>query len=374
MTFKFIHTADWQLGKPFGGFENDLAGELKAARRDVIRAVAEIARKQSAQHVIVAGDVWDSEFPSPGAIRQPLDLMGETSDICWWLMPGNHDLHRQGGLWSRVSKLAPDNVRLLLTPEPVKAVPGVYLLPSPWTSKFPAEDLTAWMDSAHTPSGTIRIGIGHGGYKSFGGDAAEIIKIDEDRVSKAKLDYLALGDWHGKLQINDQAWYAGTPEPDRFVNNDRGFVLCVEIESSGATPIVTPIKSARFEWPLLECDLRSSEEVRALQSTILGDRSGAATLLQLTLTGSLSLTDRAALDSELETLRARVRFLDVRSNQLQTRVNPDDLDTLDAQGSVRKAAEQLQEMMEEGGPKGDAAKHALSLLFTYAHEASKENL
>jgi len=43
MTFTFIHTADWQLGKPFANFPSDLAGELAAARFSAIGRIAAIA-------------------------------------------------------------------------------------------------------------------------------------------------------------------------------------------------------------------------------------------------------------------------------------------------------------------------------------------
>jgi len=373
LAFKFIHSADWQLGKPFGGFESDLAGELKAARRNIIPALAKVARDQCARHIVVAGDVWDSELPSPGEIQKPLDLMADASDLTWWLMPGNHDLHRKGGLWSRVQKLAPANVRLLLEPRPFEVESDVFFLPAPWTSKFPANDLTVWMDSAETPAGAIRIGIGHGGYKSFGSDAAEKTKIDEERPGKARLDYFALGDWHGKLQVNDRAWYSGTPEPDRFVNNDRGYVLVVETKSTGALPIVTPVKVSTFDWPVLERDIRTLEDIETLRNAILDGRQGSATLLQLHLSGAVSLDARSRLDRELSALEAQVQFLDVRASGLQSLISPDDLDTLDTQGSVRQAAEQLQAIMEGGSAQSEDAKLALSILFTYALDAAESD-
>jgi hypothetical protein len=247
----------------------------------------------------------------------------------------------------------------------------VFFLPAPWTSKFPANDLTAWMDGAVTPAGSIRVGVGHGGYKSFGSDAAEKTKIDEERPAKARLDYFALGDWHGKLQVNDRAWYSGTPEPDRFVNNDRGYVLVVEIEGPGSLPIVSPIKVSTFDWPVLERDVRTPEDIETLRNAILEGRQGSATLIQLHLSGAVSLDERSRLDRELSALEAQVQFLDVRASGLQSLISPDDLDTLDTQGSVRQAAEQLQAIMEGESEQSDDAKLALSILFTYALEASE---
>src|SRR5690606_21852288 len=55
-----------------------------------------------------------------------------------------------------------------------------------------------------------------------------------DRAARARLDYLALGDWHGCLEVDARTWYAGTPEADRFRGNAPGHVLEVEIAAPGA--------------------------------------------------------------------------------------------------------------------------------------------
>ena len=132
---RFLHTADWQLGKRFGQFEDALAGRLTQARVDVVERIRDAARERGIGHVLVAGDVWDVEQPSESSIRQPLAIMGEDPDIRWWLLPGNHDPARAHGLWSRVADIKPDNVELLLDGEPREMEAGVSLLSAPWTSK-----------------------------------------------------------------------------------------------------------------------------------------------------------------------------------------------------------------------------------------------
>ncbi|MGB6231494.1 MAG: metallophosphoesterase, partial [Litorimonas sp.] len=119
MGFRFIHTADWQLGRRYGRFDEGLSGRLGAERQEVIGRIAEAARQNDARHVVVAGDVWDNAAPSDAVLRQPLDIMGEAPDVTWWLLPGNHDVDGADGLWDRVDALAPANVRSLRAPEPV---------------------------------------------------------------------------------------------------------------------------------------------------------------------------------------------------------------------------------------------------------------
>ena len=43
LVIRFLHTADWQIGKPFGGFDEDTRGELKAERFRTVERLARLA-------------------------------------------------------------------------------------------------------------------------------------------------------------------------------------------------------------------------------------------------------------------------------------------------------------------------------------------
>ena len=45
VTFTFVHTADWQIGKTFGAFPEEKASVLRHARLDAIDRIAEAARE-----------------------------------------------------------------------------------------------------------------------------------------------------------------------------------------------------------------------------------------------------------------------------------------------------------------------------------------
>ena len=60
MTFRLLHSADWHIGKVFGGFPSDIAALLREARLNAVTRLAEAARAHGAQHIVVAGDVFDS--------------------------------------------------------------------------------------------------------------------------------------------------------------------------------------------------------------------------------------------------------------------------------------------------------------------------
>ena len=93
---RFIHTADWQIGKPFKQF-GDRESVLRQARLVAIENIGQLAAKEGAAHVLVAGDVYDTEAPTPRTLLEPVERMRRFSDVQWHLLPGNHDPHRPKG-------------------------------------------------------------------------------------------------------------------------------------------------------------------------------------------------------------------------------------------------------------------------------------
>jgi DNA repair exonuclease SbcCD nuclease subunit len=379
MAVRFIHTADWQLGKPFGRFDDALAGRLTAERQEVITRIAETARTQNAPHVIVAGDVWDNAAPNNTVLRQPLDIMREQPDITWWLMPGTHDVDGADSLWDRVAAIAPPNLRVLRTAEPVQMTPDAWLLPAPWQRLHHGRDLTDWMDHAETPVGAIRIGIAHGSIKTFGtqhdgmssGESDAV--IPPDRANRARLDYLALGDWHARAAINSRTHYSGTPEPDRFKTGPRGQVLLVEIDASGAEPCVTDIPTAAFDWPVIEVPLRveaMTDTLKQITEHVQTGRPERYTLAEITLSGETTVQDWTVLEAFIDDLSGRCAYLDLRgTSAVALKVVTEDIEALDAQGSVRQTAEQLKARREDPAlsqADRDIAADALRLLFSFA--------
>ncbi len=249
MGFSFIHTADWQIGRAFSGFPDDIAALLREARLEAIERIARCARERGIAHVLVAGDIYDQEVPRERTLREPLEIMARHNWLRWHLIPGNHDPARAGGLWHRVAMLGPPaNVRLHLEERIAEIAGGVALLPAPLRTRTTSIDPTAWMDTAETAPGTLRIGLAHGAIGRYGSEGSAAVPIDPRRARHAGLDYLALGDDHGLKRIDDRTWYSGTPEPDSWRQNKPGHVLAVTLGQAGETPHVTPIATAHYTW------------------------------------------------------------------------------------------------------------------------------
>ena len=83
---RLIHTADWQLGKPYGRFDSDVRAALSEARFDAVDAIGKAAAEHDVAHVLVAGDVFDTEGPEDRVIVQAVSRMQRYA-CTWWLLP-----------------------------------------------------------------------------------------------------------------------------------------------------------------------------------------------------------------------------------------------------------------------------------------------
>lgn len=359
---RFIHTADWQLGKPFGSFDGETRAALTEARFDAIGAVGSTAAAHNSQHVLVAGDVFDTEGPDDRTIVQALARM-EGFACRWWLLPGNHDFARNGGLWDRVRSRQPKNVTVLAEREPVEMEEGVWLLPAPLIHRHTLDDPTAALDAMETPGSRLRIGLAHGSIRDFStqGDAKNLIA--PDRAARANLDYLALGDWHGTLKVDARTWYSGTPETDRFQRDEPGQCLIVDL-APGTQARVEVHRTGRFQWLTRSWTVDDGDAFESECDALLGDCKPETTLARLTLAGLVALSDKVAMTTRIEDdLRHRLRHLEVRDGDLVARPTDDDLSSLEAEGMLGRAVSILREKSEAGGGEAGPARRALERLF-----------
>lgn len=359
---KFIHSADWQLGKPFGRFDPEVRGALTEARFEAVDSLGKAAAEHGAQHIIVAGDIFDTEGPEDRTIVQAISRMDRHA-CRWWLLPGNHDFARNGGLWDRVRQRAGDKIVILSEPEPRKIEEQIWLLPAPLIHRHNLEDPTTLFDTMETPGARLRIGVAHGSIREFGSRGETRNQIAPDRARLSNLDYLALGDWHGTLRVDPRTWYAGTPETDRFQRDEPGGALVVEVHPDLA-PTVTPIRTGRFQWLNRDWTVNDKAAFDAECDELLASVDAPNTLLQLSLAGITSLGDRVAMLARLENdLGHRLRHLAVRADDLVGRPHEEDLAALAVEGMLGTAATMLNEKIDAGGPEGVIAKRALERLF-----------
>lgn len=376
MSFRFIHASDLHLGRRFANIpqpeDGNIRGRLMEARHGAIARLAAAARDHGAAHVLLAGDTFDTATPSPSLIRQALAAMGEATDVTWWLLPGNHDNLRDAEpLWEVIRRDAPANVIAVTEAAPQTLDESAVLLPCPVAYRAGASDPTSPLVSMESAEGRIRIGLAHGGVTDFTG-AGDAIAPDRDR--SARLDYLALGDWHGRLPISDRVHYCGCPEQDRFKHGRRGVCLAVTLDGPGATPQVTEVETGTFLWTELPLTLHPRQDAAAALDAILPETGRRDVLLRVNVSGWAGLADQSDLTRAAEACAPDFAHFELVTETLGTQVDPGDLDAIDRAGALRLAAETLQqEAQSETLSQQDrrVAEDALARLYAYVREAAQ---
>lgn len=367
--FRFVHSSDLHIGKRFGTMPEELRGRLRDARHTVLDRLAAQARSGGAGTILLAGDCFDTETPSPAMLRQALAAMAGHAPLRWIVLPGNHDSLLADELWAAARAALPENVILAMQPEPMEVAASVVILPGPCTTRRPGRDLTEWMDRAATPEGALRIGLAHGAIQSFSEDGIGLDVIAPDRAQRSGLDYLALGDWHGQMQINSRSWYSGAPEQDRFKHDGPGRALLVSLAGPGAVPEVAPVETGSFDWRTLPLELLSGEDAAAALSERLPSGSiRRQVLLRVVASGRLRPQARAALDAAAAAVAPEFAHLLLDADALATDCDSEDLDAIDRAGALRHAADLLlAESLDESRASGErqAARDALVRLFSY---------
>ena len=316
---RVIHTADWQIGKPFKTF-GDKESVLRQARLAAIEAIGRLAVRENASHVLVAGDLYDNDAPAQKTLMEPLERMRAFPNVNWHIIPGNHDYHRGNGMWDRAAATGlPANVFFHLAAEPVALGEHAMLFPAPLRRRSEVNDLTEWMDEAASAEGLIRIGLAHGSVTGFGSEGEAKNPIAADRAKRAGLDYLALGDWHRTMKVNAATWYAGTPEADRFNSQETGQVLLVDIPARGAPPTVTEMRTGAYRWLSRQEDVSGGQDLAGLESRLRAPADLSSLLMRLTIKGTLDLTARAELSERIAGLEAAMFWLEADLNDLHLR-------------------------------------------------------
>ncbi|ETX16585.1 exonuclease SbcD [Roseivivax halodurans JCM 10272] len=372
--FRFIHASDLHLGRRFANIpeppDGNVRGRLMEARHGAIGRIARAARDHGAHHVLLAGDTFDTATPSPAIWRQALAAMGGDRDIHWWILPGNHDNLRDAEpLWERIRAEAPENVHPLTSAEPVVIAEGATLLPCPVAWRSSGTDPSAPLATMPSAEGHLRIGLAHGGITDFT-ESGE--SIPPDRDCTARLDYLALGDWHGRMEVSQRVHYSGTPEQDRFKHSRRGVCLAVALEP-GAAPQVAEVETGQFLWAEMELALAPRQDAGASLEALLPVEDRRDTLLRVRATGWTGLAEQADLAAAAARHGPEFARFELVTAELGTRYETTDIDEIDRAGALRMAAEALrEEAMSDtlSASEREIAGDALARLYGYVREAA----
>ncbi len=359
---KFIHTADWQLGLKLRYLDPERAAQMRLLRFQTIEKIADLAKERQVDFVVVAGDVLDDNALGKDALQQTSDALRAFGEIPVFLLPGNHDAGTEDCALLRLD--LPSNVHVLHKREPV-SVAGGTLFPCPLSRRHESEDPTSWLPDRGDDDG-IRIAVAHGGIINFddSADSETPNLIDAQSVIAKGFDYLALGDWHGLLNMGPRIWYSGAHEATRFKEKKPGYALVVEIDSAGDEPKVEPVLVGQTYWNSIEVSFSDESQVAMLRDRLNATPSISKTLVQLSLDGTLSMGAREELDEFLEDYGQRVVFLRTNTDALHAQPTVDDLTRMSAEGFLAGALEELRQNVDS------ADEDALRLMYRLQRKAT----
>ncbi len=186
-------------------------------------------------------------------------------------------------------------------------------------------------------------------------------------MRQGRIHYLALGDHHSveRIGVTNRIWYSGAPEPTDFDENRPGRVLVVDVDEDSCEAEEVPLA----EWRFVEkhFDLAGPEDVGRLDGFLDENAAKDATILRLSMQGTLDLGTRVELDKVLDRYGNLYGALQVSNEKTQIVVTPSqaDLDRLNLAGWARDAVAALSK--KAGPPENDVtAQDALGLLYRLA--------
>jgi DNA repair exonuclease SbcCD nuclease subunit len=87
MSVKFIHTSDWQLGVTRHFLAPGPQDRWATARNDAIAALCNLATDEGCEFIVVAGDVFETNYVSRGTVLTAIEAM-KGCRLPIFLLPG----------------------------------------------------------------------------------------------------------------------------------------------------------------------------------------------------------------------------------------------------------------------------------------------
>ncbi|ANW66142.1 DNA repair exonuclease [Mycobacterium sp. djl-10] len=367
---RFVHTADWQLGMTRHFLEGEAQPRYSAARRDAVAGLGALVADTGAQFVVVAGDVFEHNQLDPRVVSQSLEAMRAVG-VPVYLLPGNHDPLDASSVYTSAlfRHECPANVTVLDRSGVFPVAPGVEIVAAPWRSKKPTHDLVAEALDGVVADGTRRVLVAHGGVDILDPDPSRpgsiMLSALETALRDGAVHYVALGDKHSRMQVGatGQVWYSGSPEVTNYddIEPDPGQVLVVDL---GEQQSVTPHRVGTWRFLTLRRPVDDTRDIADLDLNLdmLPDKD--RTVVRLALTGTLTVSERAALDACLDKYSRLFAWVGLWEKQSDIAVVPADGEFTDLGigGFAASAVEELVAAAQQDDESAGDAQAALALL------------
>ncbi|MBR5307544.1 MAG: exonuclease SbcCD subunit D [Clostridia bacterium] len=289
---KLVHISDLHLDTPFAGCDLAERSARRSELRDGLSAVCRYCKENSVQLLLIAGDLFESDYTSRETARFVAECLGTIPETRVFISPGNHDPYN-GASPYRYCQF-PDNVHIF-SGESLESVEIPELHTAVYGYAFTGESMTENPVHGIHPFDTDRINIlvAHGDYDV---PRSPYYSISHSDICESGLDYVALGHIHkpsGIMNAGGTVWaYSGCLIGRDFGEcGERGMIAGTISKESGANLSYIPVTKASFEELRIDTNDKSIdeaiEEARRLRSELASECR-----VRITLCG----TDRARLD------------------------------------------------------------------------------
>lgn len=375
---RFIHSSDWQLGMTRAFLSEEAGARFSQDRINAMSTLGELASKNDAQFIIVAGDVFESNQLSRQTLLRTLDAL-KSLPVPIFLLPGNHDPLDASSIFStKEFREAGDHIVVIrdMQPIPVPGVAGVEVVGAPWRTKHPSSDLCRDMaDSLDAAEGVIRIAVGHGQVDTLSPDTSrpEIIDLAtaETAIAERKFHYLALGDRHSVTDVGGtgRIWYSGAPVATAFDEVDPNKALLVEIVPDGKCS-VEPLDVGAWSFIAEARTMDGPADVESFSSWLNDLPNKECTAIKVGFQGSINLATAATLDEVMESRQDLFASLRRRARTMDLAVVPDELDQ-DSVSLSGYAKATWDELLASAQANDAAAQDALRLFYRLSERSSE---
>lgn len=289
---KILHTSDIHIGAPFK-FLGENAGVYRNRIKKSFESLVDICIAEGVNLLLLPGDIFDTPYPSEINTTFFRDQLFKLSDnsIRTVILPGNHDNLEVGSVFTKTEMFQNDPNIFVFDSLKKKEIRiealEVTIFANATTDKnskdCPFKGLPELIDRC---TDKYKVVMGHGSYSDMGHktDAYPFSKEDLNTLSKAQ--YVALGDWHGYLDVSTpsvKAIYPGSIEPIQFDQENSGNVVLVTISDD----LKTSIEKRRVGTATILSKIINLEEIESADSLIkdLLKLSGENSILQVELKG-----------------------------------------------------------------------------------------
>ena len=318
---KLLHASDIHIGAKFSSF-----GEKAAAQRqallDAFAKIIDLAISEQVQLLLIAGDLFDSNFPSYQSVSFVKDQLKklDNAGIRAVILPGTHDCLSRDSIFKRENFTA--------------GMAHVFIFDNPEETRkeFPELDLTIFGKpnlSNKSPDSPLaflkvrdskskyKIAMAHGSVQIEGKAAPDDLPISFQDIADSGMDYIALGHWHGAQDFSSgkvKAWYAGSPEityQEGKGGLGQGYALIVEIGQNGTN--VSPIKITDKEIKEINFDLQMFENREALYQEI-EKLANPNLILSVSLSGFADAENLLSFQKIEEDFQNKFFYIKVKNN------------------------------------------------------------